>query len=325
MANFQYTSDLKADALFRAGEPTDGSSDWDARVLEYLNRAYRILRDGGSELDPMVREDWWWLRKSPPGVLTLQPTITTGSVTTTNNSTSITFSSAPAASVANYFFKIDSDSDVFRVATHTAASTAATLDSVYTGSTGAGKAFHLLKLEYDLASDVLRLIAPMRVYRPTPLGLRDYKIHGISLNELEEDYPLPLIEPGIPDLFAHVGETKVRFNRYGGLTSTELIRVEYDYLYKPADLANTALEEPVVPLDRRQILADIALVFLFADKDDSRATAMLTIAQRGLYAMAAENRHKHATQSDHTGKIRPRCPRIVRRGPLRTSSGLIIG
>lgn len=326
MANFQFTADLIADVLFRAGEPTDGTSDFNTQALQYLNRAYRSICSGGSEIDPSVREDWWWLRKNPPGVLILNPRITTGTVSATNNSATITFSSAPASSVAGYFFRVSGDSDMFRVSTHTGGQTGATLDSVYTGITGSGLTYVLMQLEYNLAADVIRVIAPMRIQRTTAGSLSSYKVHGIDLNQLEERYPLAIVEPGVPDLFAHVGETKVRFNRSGGLSSTELIRVEYDYLYRPAVLTSPGTaEEPVLPWDRRHILADVAVAYLLTDKNDNRASDALELARRGLVAMARDNQHRVADQSDHTAKIHPRCPGNVRRGPLRTSSGLIVG
>jgi hypothetical protein len=274
----------------------------------------------------MVREDWWWLRKSPPGVLTLVAQTTTGTVNVANNSTSLTFSSAPAASVAGYFFRVTGDADVFRVSAHTGGQTGATLDSVYTGTTNTAATYTLMKLEYELASDLIRVVAPMRIFRSTPAGLRTYKIHGIDLNKLEEGYPLALIETGIPDYFAHVTETKVRFNRAGGLSATELVRIEYDYLYRPAVLTGPGTsEEPVIPWDRRHVLADTALALLFSDKNDARASDMMALAQRGLQAMALDNKFRMADQSDFAAHIRTRHPGPSRRGPLRTQSGLIIG
>lgn len=321
MTTLQYTSDLMNDVLFRAGEPTDGSSDFNTQALEYLNRAYRALWSGGGELDKNINEPWLWLRKDPPGTLILNPIVDTGSVTVTNNSTTITFSSPPSASMANRFFKVDTHPDVFRISAHTASSATATLDTVYTGASGSGLTFRVFQLEYTLANDVLQIVSPMRAY-----ANNQFDIDGTDLKNMDHEYPLNIAETGCPSQFAQVTDTKVRFNKAGGATATELIRVEYDYTYKPADLANTANEEPVVPLKYRQVLADYALFMLWTIKNDSRAEALGLQAKAGLQAMVNDNRGRLTEISFSYGKIIPRPGNKTRlQKVLRTTSGIIIG
>lgn len=327
MSSLQYTSELLDDLLFRAGELTaDGASDFEAEALRLLNRAYRSVCNGGSDLDPSVREDWWFLRKSTPGVLTLLPSITAGTASVTNNSTSVTLSSAPAVDCDNYFFQVTdgTSADVFRISAHTAASTSLTLDAVYTGTTGSGKSYRLWKGEYDLAGDVIRLVGPIRTFRPTHLSLRNYEIRGMDLWDMEREYPLAIAEAGLPDRFAFVGETRVRFNRTGGTAATDLIRVEYDYIYRPAELTNSPSQEPVLPLERRSILVDYALALLLDSKDDDRATGVLEFARRGLLSMQLDNRHRMSMQNPNAGRVLTR-PANSRTHPVRTASGLIIG
>ena len=325
MSSLQYTSELLDAVLFSAGEiTTDGSSDFESHALRMLNRAYRAVCNGGSDLDPSVREDWWFLHKTPPGVLTLLPAVSAGTATVTHNSTSVTLSTGPALDMDGYFFQVLTHSDVFRVSAHTAGGTAVTLDSVYTGPSGSGLAYRLVKLEYDLASDVIRLHKPMRCYRPTGYTLDNYEIRGMDLSDMERDYPVAVVEAGTPDRFAPVGETKVRFNRYGGTASTDLIRVEYDYIYRPAELTNSGSQEPVLPLERRTILVDYALSLLMDDKDDDRSTGRLELARRGLLSMQLDNRHRMAFQNPNAGRVIPRGA-TTRTRPVRTSSGLIIG
>jgi hypothetical protein len=323
MSAYANACDLKVDILWRAGEPTDGTSDYDITSLVYLNRAYQTLCLGGAELAPEVQEDWWWLRKSPPGVLILQPAYATGTITVTNNNTAVTFSAAPSFTAQGWFLRIaEGNGDIFRVSAHIAGATVATLDSVYTGAS-ASVAFTLFKLEYDIASDVLRLISPMRAYRAE----RRYEILGVDLMALDYDYPLAAVDPGIPDRFAAVDENTVRFNRYGGTTSTEYIRAEYDYLYMPPELESLTTSIPVVPLHWRHVLSDWGTFWLMMDKNDNRADAVGLAAKNGLKAMATENRHKLGAQGrGAVGNILPRQDEMARsRGPLRTSSGLIIG
>lgn len=321
MANYQFSADLVDDILFRGGEGTDGASDYEAKALQYLNRAYRVLCHGGGEFDPELHEDWWWLKKDPPGVMNLPVAIAAGDVSVTNDSVNITFSSAPASSVAGWHFKVQGHPDVFRIATHTGGVGAATLDAAYTGETAAAAAYKLMKLEHALAADVLKVVAPMRVQAE-----QRGEIDGVELSALERDWPLSRVEQGVPEQFAMLGEQKVRFNRYGFETTGKLIRVEYDYLRMPDALTNSGSEEPAVPLFYRHVLCDMALFYLYTDKNDDRAGGAAEHAGRTLNAMAQENRKRMIGYSRTMGKIFPRPTRRSSKSyPLRTSSGFIIG
>lgn len=321
MANYRFSSDLIDDILHRGGENTDGSSDYEAKALEYLNRAYRVLWHGGGEFNPEMHEDWWWLKKDPPGVLVLPPVISDSVVTVTEGSATAVLSVAPASSVAGYHFKTDTHSDVFRVLAHTAGLSTLTLDTPYTGDSGV-LAYRLMKLEHNLASDVLKVIAPMRVQAEA----RSF-IDGTELSALERDWPITHVMNGTPEMFAHVNEQKIRMNRYGNNNGGNNIRVEYDYLRQPDDLTNSGSEEPAVPLAYRHVLADMALFYLYTDKNDDRASAMAQQAGRVLASMMQENRKRMMAYSRSLGHIftRPSNRRFARNYPLRTSSGFIIG
>src|SRR5258708_12240753 len=79
----KFTSEIVDDVLFRCGEPTDGTSDFDVTALNYVNRAYRAIWVGGGELVKDMNEPWLWLKKDPPGVLVLNPVIKPASFTLT--------------------------------------------------------------------------------------------------------------------------------------------------------------------------------------------------------------------------------------------------
>jgi hypothetical protein len=96
--------DLVDDVLFRGGEPTDGTSDFEAKVLDYLNQVYVEIVAGGLRFAPNVpRQDWSWLYAE--ATLTLQTVISTGTVNVTKNSVSGVFSSAPTASAAGWHIR----------------------------------------------------------------------------------------------------------------------------------------------------------------------------------------------------------------------------
>jgi hypothetical protein len=290
---------------------------------------YQICR-GGSELIPNVNEDWAWLRKSTPGVLTLKPAINTGTVSVTLNSTSITFSSGPTVDLDNYYFRVDGHADVFRIAAHTSGGTAATLDAVYTGTTNAAAGFTVFPLEYNLATDVMRIVAPMRTYVSTGGEWSRYKIYRSDLDSMEEEYPLVTSAVGVPDMYAEIGETtpgtrRVRFNRYIHPSQTTYLRVEYEYLFQPTLLTSPGTtEEPVLPKQWRHLLADFVLAYLFGVKDDSRSGAAAGVAQAGLMGLKNENRYQTATATRNYFRLKPRMVGW-QRGLLRTESGIILG
>ena len=338
MSNHQFTIDILNDALFRAGEQTNGTSDFQGQALIYLNNVYFQICRGGSELTPSIKEDWAWLRKPLPGVLALHPPLTSGTASLTRGSATLTLSTAPEDTfgtdldIETWFFKVDSLPEVYRISDFTLGATTATLDQVYLGPTASSLSYTLFKLDYDLAEDCMRLVAPMRLFQNSGWNSRDdYKVYACDLDTLEDQYPLAYVEKGIPDYFAPIGEItpgikRVRFNRCGATDFNTLYRVEYEYLFRPEALTTDEDEEPLVPLQFRSVLSDYLLAYLLGIKNDNRAGAAAQAAQAGLLGMASENRYQTTTSTKHSFRMMPRMNGMVRRpGVLRTESGSIIG
>ena len=339
MSNYTYTSDIVADALFRAGEPTDGTSDFHSQAFTYLNNLYMQLCRGGAELVPTIHEDWAWLRKPAPGVLIIEPPITAGTASVTLGSASVTLSTTPVnyassnLSTATWFFRVTGHPDIFRVSAHTSGTTSLTLDSVYTGTTASAASYTLFRTDYNLATDVLRIVAPMRVYRNAGwAGRDDYKIYMCDLDALEEAYPLGLIDQGVPDYFAMIGENtqgtkRIRFNRCGGGSgsSSTVYRVEYEYLIVPTALTSPGTSEvPLVPYEWRHLLADYLVAYIFGVKNDERAGPAVQAAQNGLRGMSLEHRYKITTATRNLFKLLPRTGVGRQVAPKRTEQGHII-
>lgn len=322
MANWRYTKDIVDDVLWRAGEPTDGSSEFHSRALELVNRAYQAVWMGGSEIDPSVDEEWWWLRAQ--GTIILQPALSV-SVAVTKNSTSISFSSAPSQSVQGWFLRVAGRPTVYQIVSHTGGATAATLDQAYLEDSGTVTAT-VLQLQADLGSivggdiNLLKVVSPM--YAHVGSG-EPHEVEGIDLAALMSLYPLATLASGTPDRFAHVDEQTVQFNRYRAPGSAPL-RIDFWYLRHPADLTYSATEEPLVPHVYRRILADAAAYWIFMDKNDDRADASILAARALLKAMQREHRHR-MTQQGRLGQISPRRPPGGGGRLLRTESGHIIG
>ncbi len=321
MAHYTNSGDLVDDVLFRSGEPTDGTSDFDSKTLDYVNRAYQAIWTGGAEIDDSINEVWWWLKKDPPGVLNMEPDITSLTASVTNVSTAVTMSGTPTplvdVDVSGWFLRVTGHQDVFRVVTQ--AATVLTLDAIYTGATDAAAVATLFKTEFELADDFMSMIAPMRCSLSTP-----YTIDYVPMRALDSRWPLVNASTGQPHSFSMVDETKVRFSHYNA-TDGEMLRIEYDYMQLPSDLTDSSSNIPLVPRQYRRLIADVALMFLHLDKNDNRAGAISGVARRGLVAMAKENRTRMA-RTGRRALILPRADIVARNDqPLRTESGNIIG
>lgn len=161
MARARTTADLIVNALRRANELTDGSSAFATQAADYIDQIHNSVVTGGTEFEVDIDEPWLWARSRRPVVIELQPFYETGSVTLTQDSISGTFSAGPASSLEGWyiFLKNSTNPELYRIAQHTAASTAFSLDGVFTGSTASGLTYRAVKLDYDLVSDYITVDA----------------------------------------------------------------------------------------------------------------------------------------------------------------------
>jgi hypothetical protein len=322
MANLSTSEEIIADALFRSAEPTDGTSDYADNAVIWLNRVYRGLYMGGNELDETINENWNWLKAE--ATLVLNPVYDTGTVSVTKNSETAFFSASPTDIDSNdeskqgWFLRVTGKPDIYKLSSHIITATQMTLDSVYTDDTDTTASFKLWKQDYDLQSDLLRLLNPMMEFR------HKRPIYGLSEESMERKWPQANISYGSPDRFTQLTETSVRFNK-GGSDNDELIKINYDYLQRPADLANDT-GTPALPQQYRYVLSDFLRAIILEDKEDTRTGDAYLQARAGLKAMARENKARMAKYGS-PGAIFPRQGQVHAgaHGPLRTETGLIIG
>jgi len=294
---YVHTRDIKRDVLFRASEPIDGTSDWDSKVIEYINRVNRTLCTGVSEFLPEYVDDWWWLRASE--VLTFLPVYNTGFVAVTQGSTSIIFNSAPVDSLTGRRLKVVGEEDIPLIASHTGGASSATLDQVWTGETNVGAVFKAMKVDYSLSASVQALMGPI-VSFGKPL-----QIPIMSPERMDGEYPLGLLDSGVPMAAALISETAIRFS-HGGMTDGSSLRLEARYRPVVSDLTDSELSIPLIPLQWRHLLSDMALTYLLIDKNDDRSNAIALGARTGLAAMLKDNRRRNVKIDTNSGHIRTR-------------------
>jgi hypothetical protein len=325
---FRSTRDLKNDVLFRAGEPQNGSSKWEPRAIDYLNRVYRSLCTGASEFLPEFITDWWWLRSK--GTMYLSPTINVGTVLLTRGSSTIQFSQSLSPTldvfaldtdslldptqltdVTGWRFMVDSEPDSFLISSFDKLNSTADLDMPYTGPTNIAAGYRLMKDTYKLDSGVAAVIGPMVSYRG------NLTISGMSGPEFDRRWPLSYFVDGAPTAFCLEDEQTVRFNA-GGMRDTYM-RLEFRYRPVPETLSDTDDSIPLVPIQYRHLLSDMALVYVFMDKNDDRAAGANASARSGLAAMVKENQRRLIQIDRNVGSLF----NSSGRGPLQTESGLV--
>lgn len=161
MASLTY-SDLQTRVANRLRIPTSNTTEM-TKLQAVINDVYRRI---------CAKYDWWWLYDRQ--VIVTSNDITTGTVSVTSGSTSVTFSSAPSVSVAGRILHVPGNATElgrFRISTHTAATTAATLESAYTGSTDTAAGYSVWQDRYDLGADVGKVLWIVRQGYVEPLAL----------------------------------------------------------------------------------------------------------------------------------------------------------
>ncbi len=302
MANYTTTVDIHAAVLSEAGELASGS-DFSADALNMINRAYFAICLGGAEFAPDIIEEFWWLRSSDPDILTLEVSYETGTVNISKDSSGpFTFTNLPASpSRVGWRFKVIGWPETYIISAHSLNS--ATLDSDYNGDTDADASFVIFKVDYDLASTMLRPISPFIVQAAATESM----ISGLHLSELNRKWPLRNIQAAIPSNFAVTKEANgifsVRFSHY---PEDQGVRLEIDYLEVPADLTISPDTTPRMPRLHRRLLVDGALYYLMRTKSDKRRQEALAVVRTGMLGLANENKLRATKMGTAFGMVLPR-------------------
>ena len=298
MANLTLTSDLLEDALDRAGEPTDGTSDYATRALVYLNVVLRSLilggpfgsSDGRGFVIPVI--DWAWAKKNPRGVFnTVAPVRAT--VTLTQDSTAARFAVAPGTNLSGYHLKPVGSAVTMKLVSRDLGDQALyVLDAPYPDASGS-VSVDVVKIEYQLAADFVRPCG-----QPS-LTVYPYKLKLVDQDVLEDLSPVSQLRSGTPWCAAILASGVMRLNAYPNCR----MRIEYPYIAMPAELTGTTNEAPPLPLHHRRILSTAAAAMITFDKSDDKTVPLMAEAQSMLEAMMHEYHHTARRGSSLFGRI----------------------
>lgn len=131
-------------------------------------------------------EQWKWLRGHTSMVL--EARFATGTATVTQNSVTVTLTTAPAHSRRGYSFSIEGQNEIYKIAQHTANSTTLTLDIPYVGSTASTQSFKIWTDKVPLPVDFRDAVSVNVDYRDTPLegmGIQQWRRHMVTSPKAE--------------------------------------------------------------------------------------------------------------------------------------------
>jgi hypothetical protein len=307
MANGETTRDLIQSVLRSIGELTDGTSPYHADALEYLDEFHKAFHSGATLFDLDFGGEWTWAKERDPQVLILEPAYETGTIDLVQNSASATLSTPPSSSLQDWFLKVEGRAELYRLSSHLTPFAAATLDSVFTGSSGTYN-FTIFKVDYDLDQvanqKILRLISPFQVYSDQEeLENEPGNVDMMEFAAYKKKWPLKYVRSGIPTACTEIrdddGAKRVRFNRY----PTELTRVEYELIQVPNDLQDSDDSIPRLPREARNTIEYAATFKMMLDADDDRAEKYLQMAQTALAAARAADRRENQSGSTRRGRL----------------------
>ena len=316
---FDTINELRTDALWLAGEPTDASvSDYYTRALAYLDAVQDAIVTGGSlrNVVDLPLEDWRWARPQPRRTIPLLPSSQASSISCglTWGSAVGTFSGAVSTSYAGFRLKIPNEKDIPQITTHATPFNSFTIDHAWMAAAISTTAWKVFKAEYQLPSDCVRLASGMI--------LQGYgEIDVVDRRTLDDQFPFHLVTEGNPEMAALVSEGWLRLSHY---PASPGMVIEYDSIVRPLSMetdATPAVTQPTVPKPFRRLLSTGAAMLILIDKGDQKHKEVFEQFQSIWLAMKKANSRPQHRAARGYGYIKPRQDQIETR-IRRTTGGL---
>ncbi len=242
-----------------------------ARIKRDINIAYG---------DIVARKNWWWNRSITQ--IQTKANYTTGTLTVTEGSVNITFSSAPAISVANYKIKINGFPEIYTIATHTGASTSAALSVAFLGESSTTATFKVWKDFIELPTDCKETFIVQHQHNTQPmlpLGLADFR-RLVSVNPDRAGTPIYYTT----DDFNSSSQRRLRFFPSN---NTSAITVDIDYIMN-LEALDAAGDEPIMPIEDRDVLFYMAASHAWTrERNEAEAERYRQMGEKKLAEMAS--------------------------------------
>ena len=256
-------------------ELSDRVSAYDSSVSTDLTKLKRWINL--AQQDVCSYQNWPFMLYHE--IIQTVPDITTGTISISAASTSLTFSSAPASSVANYFIKFSSESDWYKVSSHTAASTSATITPAYGGSSSlSGATYTLRKLWYTTSSPLDSILDIKKTVSGKILESANSRDTDMFLSLYWDSGETYKYISSIPD-----STGGVRFSLIYSPSSTENLQVRG--IKVVSDLSATT-DTSIIPSRWHSVVLDMASFYALSSLDDTRAEIFFNKAEKGIFSMA---------------------------------------
>lgn len=211
------------------------------------------------EVVPFKR--WKWLQKETSVMHDVYYTDNTNYATVTNDSTTVTLNNAPNSSLGSfkgYKFAVDGFPEIYEVTSHTAGSTAVTINTGYLGITSATAAFKIWRDKVNLPVDCKETIDVWHARHSS-------KMKGVGTQELRTIINEDPKREGYPSYFTQTdffdpspGDAETEADRYRQLQiypaiTLNPVTIHVKYV-EEVDALDADTDEPVMPIGDRAVL-----------------------------------------------------------------------
>lgn len=205
--------------------------------------------------------------------------ITTGTVDVSAGGTTLTFSSAPAVSVQDRYIQLSTTNDWYKITSHVAASTSATISPAYVGTSSlTGGTFKIRKLLYTTTTPLIQILDMKQIVTPVRL---------ISQSPREADFFLPLYyDAGTPYYYIMSSPDSSGNQQFSLLLSPDSVMNIMVRGIKTLTDMSSDNDVPVIPIPWHDAIINIASYYGFQGLDDTRADSELKIGELRIADMA---------------------------------------
>lgn len=242
------------------------------RIKRNINIAYE---------DVISRHNWWWNRAVTS--LQLPAKITTGTVAINANSATITFSSAPAPSVANYKIKFAALPEVYTISAHTALAASATLSLAFNGTTAAASTYVMWKDFVQLPVDCKETFIVQHQLSTSPM-------EAVSLSDFRRIVALQPDRTGAPVYYTTDDQDSSgkRRLRYWPAVYASKINMDVDYILNFVGLDADG-DEPIMPINDRTVLFYYGAAFAWGrERNPEEFNTYFQLGEKKLSEMASK-------------------------------------
>lgn len=207
---------------------------------------------------------------------------TTGSVSTIEASTSVTFSATIAASKEGQYIKTSSSNDWYKITAHTAGTAAATISPAAT-TTASAATYTIRKLLYTTTTPLTQILDMKQLVTPVRI---------ISESPREVDFFLPLYyDAGTPYYYIMSSPNSSGTPQFSFVLSpSTVLNIMVRGLQTLADLSSDS-DTSFIPAPWHDAVINIAAFYGFQGLDDTRAATELQVGENRIQDMARNYSH----------------------------------